>query len=151
MPGDMVAWLHSQEMVWMHYFSSRWNQFPGFVCQWYLGYIKACSYLWWCQWLMLKWQAHPNWILQEGITVSCWIKPTTLPEKESFIPSHGSWQNRWKFPLPRNVYFDGRSTQYRNRRYRFSYTNRTNKLYLLPLRMMAKSIMIYVNGSLTRL
>lgn len=36
---------------------------------------------------------------QNEITVSCWIKPGTFPERESFIISHGSWQNRWKLSL----------------------------------------------------
>lgn len=33
---------------------------------------------------------------QDGITVSCWLKAADLPAKESFVLSHGSWQNRWK-------------------------------------------------------
>jgi len=28
--------------------------------------------------------------------VSCWINPSALPDREMFILSHGSWQNRWK-------------------------------------------------------
>lgn len=36
----------------------------------------------------------------DAITVSCWIKPTDVsPGRESFILSHGSWQNRWKLSL----------------------------------------------------
>jgi hypothetical protein len=31
-----------------------------------------------------------------GITLSAWIQPFSLPARESFIVSHGSWQNRWK-------------------------------------------------------
>lgn len=31
-----------------------------------------------------------------GITVSCWVNASSLPEKETFLLSHGSWQNRWK-------------------------------------------------------
>ncbi|MBN8682853.1 MAG: hypothetical protein J0L99_09370 [Chitinophagales bacterium] len=33
---------------------------------------------------------------QDGITVSAWFKASELPAKESFLISHGSWQNRWK-------------------------------------------------------
>ncbi len=33
---------------------------------------------------------------QDGITVSCWFKAADFPAKESFLLSHGSWQNRWK-------------------------------------------------------
>lgn len=36
---------------------------------------------------------------QKGITVSGWFKPTSLPDRESFIISHGSWQNRWKISI----------------------------------------------------
>ncbi len=36
---------------------------------------------------------------QDGITVSCWIRPADLPAKETFILSHGSWQNRWKLSI----------------------------------------------------
>ncbi len=36
---------------------------------------------------------------QDGITVSCWFKATLLPEKEIFLLSHGSWQNRWKVSI----------------------------------------------------
>jgi len=31
-----------------------------------------------------------------AITVSCWVNPSSLPDKETFLLSHGSWQNRWK-------------------------------------------------------
>lgn len=33
---------------------------------------------------------------QDGITVSAWFKANDLPAKETFLISHGSWQNRWK-------------------------------------------------------
>ena len=33
---------------------------------------------------------------QDAITVSCWFNAAELPNKESFVISHGSWQNRWK-------------------------------------------------------
>lgn len=36
---------------------------------------------------------------QDGITVSCWFKANALPEKETFLLSHGSWQNRWKVSI----------------------------------------------------
>ncbi len=32
----------------------------------------------------------------DAITVSAWFKPTNLPDHETFLLSHGSWQNRWK-------------------------------------------------------
>lgn len=36
---------------------------------------------------------------QDAITVSCWFKANALPERETFLLSHGSWQNRWKISL----------------------------------------------------
>ena len=36
---------------------------------------------------------------QNTITVSAWVKPTQLFDKEMFILSHGSWQNRWKISI----------------------------------------------------
>ncbi len=41
---------------------------------------------------------------QDGITVSCWFKANALPEKESFLLSHGSWQNRWKLSVTPEKY-----------------------------------------------
>lgn len=31
-----------------------------------------------------------------AITVSAWFRPANLPDHETFLLSHGSWQNRWK-------------------------------------------------------
>ncbi|MGE5679398.1 MAG: LamG-like jellyroll fold domain-containing protein, partial [Bacillota bacterium] len=40
---------------------------------------------------------------QNAITLSFWIKPYELPDRESFPVSHGSWQNRWKVSItPQN-------------------------------------------------
>lgn len=36
---------------------------------------------------------------QDGITVSCWFNAAALPDKETFVLSHGSWQNRWKISI----------------------------------------------------
>ncbi len=41
---------------------------------------------------------------QDGITVSCWFKANALPEKETFLLSHGSWQNRWKLSVTPDRY-----------------------------------------------
>jgi hypothetical protein len=37
--------------------------------------------------------------VQEAITVSGWLKMNTLLEREAFVVSHGSWQNRWKVSI----------------------------------------------------
>ncbi len=36
---------------------------------------------------------------QNGITVSVWFSASALPDKETFLVSHGSWQNRWKISI----------------------------------------------------
>lgn len=41
---------------------------------------------------------------QDAITVSCWFKANALPEKETFLLSHGSWQNRWKISITPEKY-----------------------------------------------
>lgn len=41
---------------------------------------------------------------QDGITVSCWFKAANLPDRETFLLSHGSWQNRWKLSATPNKY-----------------------------------------------
>lgn len=41
---------------------------------------------------------------QDGITVSAWFRPYDLPAKESFLLSHGSWQNRWKLSITPEKY-----------------------------------------------
>ena len=33
------------------------------------------------------------------VSVSVWVRPSALPEREMFVVSHGSWQNRWKLSL----------------------------------------------------
>jgi hypothetical protein len=35
----------------------------------------------------------------EAITVSAWFNADQLPDREMFIVSHGSWQNRWKISI----------------------------------------------------
>ncbi len=36
---------------------------------------------------------------QNAITVSCWFNARLLPDRETFLLSHGSWQNRWKISI----------------------------------------------------
>lgn len=37
--------------------------------------------------------------VQDAISVSCWLNAARLPDKETFVLSHGSWQNRWKLSI----------------------------------------------------
>lgn len=41
---------------------------------------------------------------QDGITLSVWLKASALPGKETFVLSHGSWQNRWKLSITPEKY-----------------------------------------------
>ena len=41
---------------------------------------------------------------QDGITASCWFNAAALPEKETFLLSHGSWQSRWKLSITPDRY-----------------------------------------------
>ena len=36
---------------------------------------------------------------QDGISISLWCKPNLTADKETFLFSHGSWQNRWKLSI----------------------------------------------------
>ncbi len=36
---------------------------------------------------------------EEGVTLTCFVKPGTIGDKERFILSHGSWQSRWKVSI----------------------------------------------------
>lgn len=36
---------------------------------------------------------------ESAVSVSVWVKPLALPDRETFIASHGSWQNRWKLSV----------------------------------------------------
>jgi hypothetical protein len=42
---------------------------------------------------------HPSLDYQEAMTVAFWMQPDALPNRESFLISHGSWQNRWKVSI----------------------------------------------------
>jgi hypothetical protein len=35
----------------------------------------------------------------DRVSVSVWLNPSSLPTREMFVVSHGSWQNRWKVSL----------------------------------------------------
>jgi len=47
---------------------------------------------------------HPALNVQNAISVSCWFNAAQLPDKETFLLSHGSWQNRWKISLTPEKY-----------------------------------------------
>ncbi len=43
--------------------------------------------------------SHPSLDFQDAITVAFWTKPYQLFDREAFLVSHGSWQNRWKVSI----------------------------------------------------
>lgn len=42
---------------------------------------------------------HPLLNHQAAISVSAWFRANALPDRETFLLSHGSWQNRWKLSV----------------------------------------------------
>ncbi|MBK9489636.1 MAG: LamG domain-containing protein [Haliscomenobacter sp.] len=42
---------------------------------------------------------HPLLNFDQAITLSTWFKINAIPDRESFLLSHGSWQQRWKLSL----------------------------------------------------
>jgi hypothetical protein len=43
--------------------------------------------------------AHPVLNPLSDVSISVWVHPESLPNREAFVISHGSWQNRWKLSL----------------------------------------------------
>jgi len=41
----------------------------------------------------------PTLLPTMAVTVGLWVRPSALPDRESFLISHGSWQNRWKLSV----------------------------------------------------
>ncbi len=39
----------------------------------------------------------------QQVSLGLWVRPGALPDRESFLISHGSWQNRWKLSLTPNA------------------------------------------------
>jgi hypothetical protein len=148
-PGDLVAWLpfsgngldsttfhHDGTISGALFISDIWG-----VSKHALTFDGVNDYV--------KVTNTPELNFQEGITVSCWIKPKSLPEKESFILSHGSWQNRWKLSI----------TPERLLRWTVNTVSgiadidapipiESNQTLFVTATYDGKSIMVYVNGSL---
>jgi hypothetical protein len=47
---------------------------------------------------------HPMLNFQNAVSISCLFSPAALPAKETFLLSHGSWQNRWKISITPEKY-----------------------------------------------
>ncbi|HMT53395.1 MAG TPA: T9SS type A sorting domain-containing protein, partial [Saprospiraceae bacterium] len=85
----------------------------------------------------------------EAISVSLWCKPAFGEEKEIFLLSHGSWQNRWKLSITPN----------RNVRWTVNTSTRivdldvtrpliSDSVYHIVASYDGKNMLIYVNGKL---
>lgn len=85
----------------------------------------------------------------EAISVSLWCKPAFGEEKEIFLLSHGSWQNRWKLSI----------TPTRNVRWTVNTSTRivdldvtrpliSDSVYHIVANYDGKNMLIYVNGKL---
>lgn len=86
----------------------------------------------------------------DGITISLFINPEVMGDKERFIISHGSWQNRWKVSI----------TPERKLRWTIKFTNgvvkdldsetilEENINYHVGATYNGRFIMLYINGRL---
>ncbi len=86
---------------------------------------------------------------QDGITLSVWCKPNLAADKETFLLSHGSWQNRWKLSF----------TPAGNLRWTINTLSsivdldtdivlKTDSIYHIAASYDGKTMMIFVNGHL---
>jgi hypothetical protein len=86
----------------------------------------------------------------KSITVSCWIKPTILPDRESFMISHGSWQNRWKVSITpdRHVRWTIKNTSGQVRDLDSRTLVEENTFYQITATYDGALILLYINGTL---
>lgn len=86
---------------------------------------------------------------QEGISVMAWFRANELPAKETFLLSHGSWQNRWKISF----------TPEKRLRWTVNTTGgigdldtdfamQTDSFYHVTATFDGQLLMVYVNGTL---
>ncbi len=92
----------------------------------------------------------PKLNVTSAISVSLWCKPSFNEEKEVFLVSHGSYQNRWKLSI----------TPSRNIRWTINTTSRivdldvvtpisSDSIYHIVATYDGKTMLIYVNGILS--
>jgi hypothetical protein len=86
---------------------------------------------------------------QDGITLSVWCKPNLEADKEKFIISHGSWQNRWKLSItPAGNLRWTINTLSRIVDLDTDFVMKTDSIYHIGASYDGKTMMLYVNGHL---
>ncbi|MFZ1523597.1 MAG: LamG-like jellyroll fold domain-containing protein [Saprospiraceae bacterium] len=91
----------------------------------------------------------PKLNFENSITLSLWCKPTLTADKEIFLVSHGSWQNRWKLSI----------TPTKNIRWTINTTTRivdldsdvilkSDSIYHIVVAYDGETMMLFVNGKL---
>jgi hypothetical protein len=86
----------------------------------------------------------------EGITISAFVKPQLIGDKERFIISHGSWQNRWKLSITPdgNVRWTVKFTSGQVKDLDSEATLEENKNYHVGAMYNGRFMMLYINGQL---
>ncbi|MEO6131045.1 MAG: LamG-like jellyroll fold domain-containing protein, partial [Saprospiraceae bacterium] len=86
----------------------------------------------------------------DGITVSLFIQPLLIGDKERFIISHGSWQNRWKLSITpdRKVRWTLKNASGAVKDLDSESVLEENKFYHVAATYNGRFMMIYINGLL---
>ncbi|MEO6133273.1 MAG: LamG-like jellyroll fold domain-containing protein, partial [Saprospiraceae bacterium] len=86
----------------------------------------------------------------DGITISFFIQPGTIGDKERFIISHGSYQNRWKVSITpdKKVRWTLKNTTGVVRDLDSETILVENKIYHIAVTYNGRFMMIYINGRL---
>jgi hypothetical protein len=86
----------------------------------------------------------------DGITVSLFVRPGTIGDKERFIMSHGSWQNRWKLSITpdRKIRWTLKNASGAVKDLDSETLLEKDKLYHVAATYNGRFMMIYINGRL---
>ncbi|MEP6646227.1 MAG: LamG-like jellyroll fold domain-containing protein [Saprospiraceae bacterium] len=86
----------------------------------------------------------------DGITISLFAQPQTIGDKERFIISHGSYQNRWKLSITpeRKVRWTLKNTSGAVKDLDSETILEANKFYHIAATYNGRFMMIYINGRL---
>ena len=86
----------------------------------------------------------------KGITVSLFASPQLIGDKERFIISHGSWQNRWKLSITpeRKVRWTLKAVNGQVRDLDSETILEENKYYHIAASFDGRFVLLYINGRL---